>query len=307
MKLIATLVTLLILTLLTIKTVEANQVAITKDLQVTLTVQAERFADIEIWQYNPKNQQTGYTVYENSSTRYSEPKFKLGDQRDERVGCIQMINKRRTGVCEDGIYRFETRTTDAAGNKSPKSILTQIERDTVSPEKPQVNIEKLLQNSMEYLNLKISGEPYATAQIQITHNNKTTTYNQSLDQNGNYQANKFQNYILQCGDIEHKVKVTIIDKAGNYSQIEEKIIQSQTCPKCSYSGGKIAFPVRDNRAVITSDYQTPHRPNHDGVDIALLGGPSVSYGTPIFPVADGTVVRTKYSGGVPGGAVPPQQ
>ena len=109
---------------------------ITKDLEVTLTTHAERFSDLEYWQYNPKGEEIDYRLLQSESDMLTDQLFELGTKADEREGCIETIDTRRTGTCEDGIYQFKMRSTDAAGNQSEWGSY-QIARDTVRPGKPE--------------------------------------------------------------------------------------------------------------------------------------------------------------------------
>ena len=107
---------------------------ITKDLSITLSSLAERFSDVEYWQFSPKDNLIEHRVFTNESDMTSDQTFDLGTKTDERSNCVELIGTRRTGICEDGFYKFEIKSTDAAGNPSETSEYS-IERDTVNPEK----------------------------------------------------------------------------------------------------------------------------------------------------------------------------
>ena len=62
-------------------------------------------------------------------------KFALGTMGDDRTGCVSVVNGRRVGICEDGVYTITTKHTDTSGNTNAGFVKT-VERDTVAPEIP---------------------------------------------------------------------------------------------------------------------------------------------------------------------------
>ena len=119
-----------------------NSNYITKDNQVSISTNAERNADIQYWlnfKSNLNANRVGeYRFFQNPASRKSTQKFTLNNLSDENTYCMKLINNRRTGICNDGIYSFQIKATDTAGNGSNSKIIN-IERDTVAPADPIVS------------------------------------------------------------------------------------------------------------------------------------------------------------------------
>src|SRR5690606_4275442 len=114
-----------------------NYNGITKDVQIALRSYAESLSDLEYWQYDRKGNQIIYTTLQNNGNQFIERSFNLGSLGDDRSGCVIVENGRRKGICEDGLYTFKLRSTDAPGNQS-QTIQAIVERDTVAPLAPEV-------------------------------------------------------------------------------------------------------------------------------------------------------------------------
>lgn len=113
-----------------------NDNLITNKIKVELSAIAESLSDIEYRLYNPKGKEITYLLFQNSPTGEHKKEFSLGTKSDElSQSCIKLINTRRTGICEDGIYKVQIQSTDAPGNRSNVKEI-KIERDTVKPAKP---------------------------------------------------------------------------------------------------------------------------------------------------------------------------
>jgi flagellar hook assembly protein FlgD len=277
--------------------------AITKDLQATLRTYGEARADSEIWAKNPQGVALsgveGYQFAQNAGSGFLDSTFALGSQEDDRNNCVKTVDGRRTGICEDGFYKFDIQHTDAAGNRSLVLQNFQIERDTVKPAKANISASVQGGIGQERLKIGISGEKNTLAIIKITAPGFSTTVFKPLNSSGNFSTNDLIG-ILNCGYQEYSILVSLKDLAGNISDFTATTVKTGECPRCGYAGGQLAWPVRDNRSSITSGYQNP-RPDHDAIDIAV-GSPETSWRTPIYATGPGKVIEARFHGGSPGGS-----
>ncbi|MEI7604290.1 MAG: Ig-like domain repeat protein [bacterium] len=202
---------------------------LTKDNSVNIITSAERFSDME-FSSSHKNIISNYRLIKNSSDRKLNQQFSLGTLIDEG-NCIQNINGRKIGICEDGIYKFTLTSTDAAGNKSITTEV-QIERDTVAPDKPDVE----LLNSNGKINAKITGEP--NSNIYINNEKKF-----KINNNGNMTTEITQ---TQCGK-NYTFTIQLIDGAGNISESTTKSITTEKCiSNVNMNLGRSFFGSADN-------------------------------------------------------------
>jgi len=191
-------------------------------------------------------------------------------------------------------------------------ITNVIERDTVSPVAPVVNVSKTGSIWAEYLSLNLTqSEATSTATIEVYLNQDGNsdesgklikTITAVISQGGSY-SNLNLIGKLVCGGGKYSVRVKLTDRALNDSQYSQsESITTEDCPRCGYSGGDFAAPIRDDgfgnpvQWVITQDFYT-----HGGsTDMATVGQPNYGHGIPVYPIAPGRIVVAKYQGGVPG-------
>ncbi len=215
----------------------AENLPITKDLSITLNSVAERLSDLEFWEFNPKGEQIDYKLVTNGSDQKTEQMFNLGSQSDERLGCTQVVNTRKMGICEDGLYTFNIRSTDAAGNTSDQNAY-EIERDTVSPEKAIIVV--IPDDSNHKISLKISGEIGS----KITING--ASYN-LIPSNGSAVYLVISSNNWEYGT-KYVWKIFLTDRAGNVSQpsytdYTTPLPEVKSATECKATeGGKIAYP-----------------------------------------------------------------
>jgi murein DD-endopeptidase MepM/ murein hydrolase activator NlpD len=175
-----------------------------------------------------------------------------------------------------------------------------VERDTVSPGAPEVNLSKTGDIFQEYLQLKLSGEGSTKAEVEVT-STSTQTHELYLNEQGQYSSNQFLS--LKCGQVTYQVRVRLTDRAGNTSAWSQtQTLTTQPCPRCGYTGGEFQVPFRKGSNdqpvdwTITQDFEA-----HGGaVDLATTNQPNYGHGVPVYPIAPGTVEKTKYQGGIPG-------
>ncbi|HEC66107.1 MAG TPA: hypothetical protein ENI23_12510 [bacterium] len=202
---------------------QGNSFPITKDLEVTLTSHAERFSDLEYWQYNPKGEEIDYRLLQSESDMLTDQAFKLGTQSDDpstgsgqgSEGCVKLIDTRRTGTCEDGIYSFKMRSTDAAGNQSELGSY-QIERDTVRPGRPDVSEPYLCAaNICIDVSGELSSNLYVNNYFYGSINSGHNTY--FVVRNWDY-------------DTTYNFDIKLADRALNESEIVTKSIKTPPIP-----------------------------------------------------------------------------
>jgi hypothetical protein len=210
------------------------------------------------------------------------------------------IKNRRIGICQDGIYTISSRQTDTAGNKG-EIISKEIERDTTSPFKPNLNIAKTGDIFGEFLKVGVSGEGESKLELRVLSPSIIDQrFEFFLDKNGNFSNNSLLN--LVCGEIEYKIIANLVDRAGNSSDSVTKTIKTLECPRCSSTGSGLFYhPLAGNSSIVTSkvkltsDYPIRKIPNyyyapHAGLDFG------VPVNTPIYASFDGKVksVTHKY-------------
>ncbi len=244
--------------------------AITKDMKVSFTNFAERFADMDYQMINPKGEVTTFATFVNDTTGKYTKEFDLGTQQtDDRDGCVKMIGNRRTGVCNDGIYAFNLQATDAAGNKSQKLENVRIERDTVRPERPEINV--IADDVNHNISLSIKGEPGAI--VRINDNNKV-----AISNDGNLILQVLSPSYWEYGT-KYVWKVDLIDRAGNvglasYANYTTPMPPVKSAFECRYiDGGKIAYPFEGMYKVTSPfgyriDPFTKQTKFHNGIDFA---------------------------------------
>jgi pimeloyl-ACP methyl ester carboxylesterase len=244
--------------------------------------------------------QSAIDVIDSSNNVLSAEKLeKLGYVEGE--SCTTTSNSpivnRRIGICQDGIYTIKTRETDTAGNKG-EIISKEIERDTTSPFKPNLNVGKTGDIFGEFLSINLEGEGEAKVEIRIipSDTGAVTDYNIFLDKNGKFSSSSFLS--LNCGEVTYTIKARVIDRAGNVGEFsKQKSITTLPCPTCSASGsGIFAMPLgtAHKTASFSSDYpirriKQNYNAPHAGVDFATPSG------TPVYASFDGTVKRAIYS------------
>ncbi len=254
-------------------------------------------------QSNPNSPTTVWTDY---TGKY---KINLGNQtRDEdrtpasnnNQTCITISNSpiqnRRIGTCSDGLYSIKVKSADSAGNQT-NWIERVVERDTVAPSQPTVNLSKTpnTYDLFEQLGLGITGEASTDATIQIdSANSSGTALNSTLRKitipsSGTYQTSNILGSNLACGNNTYTVKVFLTDSAGNVSGTTQSSVTTSACPRCSSSVAQTGWvnPINNSQATITSGYMTATRPNHEGIDIGVSGDPNGTI--PILAARAGTV------------------
>ena len=179
-----------------------------------------------------------------------------------------------------------------------------MERDTVSPLKVDFNLTKSGDIWAEFLALSFSNAEAGVKVIANVTSGKGFNKDVELfaDQNGNYSTSNLIGKLI-CEKVTYSVKIKFIDRAGNQSDFTEtKSVTTQECPRCGYSGGEFAIPIRNDlqgrpvQWTVSQDFQ-----KHGGsIDLATLGVPNFGHGIPVYPIAPGRVEIIKYQGGVPG-------
>lgn len=194
------------------KTRESNNGYI-KDTRIDLTTEAESLSDVEIWAYDKSGTLSDYKLFQNDGDRMATRSFGIGTQGDDRAGCVQLVNGRRLGVCQDGNYKFKVKSTDAPGNPSVTTMMS-VERDTVRPEKPVIveHVEDL--QTTYYLNAK--GESGTTLFVKVS-SSYGTYYKQFVMTSGEINtANILSDWNW---DTLYNFEIYLSDKAGNLSEV----------------------------------------------------------------------------------------
>lgn len=265
--------------------------SLTKDTSVDVTARAESLSDLEFNTSGPQNFKS-YIFSKTPGNQVATQSLPLGNNPDEREGCVQTIDTRRTGVCQDGNYEVAIKSTDAAGNPSAITKHT-VERDTVRPAQASLKVTKSGAIGNELLGVRISGERNATALITLVRDGKETRrLNVTLSDDGTYSTSNLTGMLI-CGATKYTVIVRIQDKAGNISPISTGSITTQDCPRCVYDGNSLALPVRPDYKK-TSGFRTPSRPDHKAIDMVRVGD---TYRAEIFAAGKGYVKSASHSGG----------
>jgi flagellar hook assembly protein FlgD len=194
----------------------------TRELSAPITYFGERLVDIETKVTNPKGTVLLNDVIQNTNERTSVKSVPFGSQSDEREGCVIMIDGRRVGNCEDGMYTVSYRAYDSSGNANGEQSV-KLERDTVAPATPIVS----LYASGGALFAKITGEKGVYAKSQ-TGGQSITLVNGTAD--------LFLSYI-QCGSITYTHSFNLTDFAGNISNSASASFTSAPCPPPPPTGG----------------------------------------------------------------------
>lgn len=181
---------------------EATYPKITNKLQATVTLYAEALSDIEYWEYSPDNVELRYKYLQNGGDGKDIGDFGLGSKVDSG-SCIKVDENRRIGTCEDGEYKFNVKSTDAAGNASNIAIF-HIERDTVAPSAPKVTLA--VEGSS--IVTSVTGEPFSAVQV----NEKESNFD--IDSDGTTKATLVKYY---QGETKYTFDVALVDLAGNTS------------------------------------------------------------------------------------------
>ncbi len=137
---------------------------VTKDTSINVESNAERFSDLQYYLLNPQGSIVANKMVQNETDQTHIEGFDLGTSvRDQsKTECMQVINGRRYGICGDGNYALLLVSTDAAGNSSPFTV-TQVERDTVSPVKPNVSLS--IPGNLSAIYMSMAGEPGTIVQV----------------------------------------------------------------------------------------------------------------------------------------------
>lgn len=272
----------------------SSPVPTTRDLQITLSSAAERLSDMEYTLNYPNENIQNFPLFMNNSSRLFKKTFSLGNQKDQRAGCMTMQGKFRVGICEDGKYNFSLAITDAAGNKSDTRNNVLILRDTVAPAIPQVNISKQGNTLSQKIDIKIDGEPNTIANI-VVKNSRGTTFNlqRGLNNTGILDVADLIGNLI-CGNVTYTISVSLRDRAGNISEYSMPVeIKTSECPNCGT--GDFISPIHNEKAKVAHPFGYSQgyfsgTQMHPGVD---YGG--VPAGTEVYPVASGTVIEVRYS------------
>lgn len=128
----------------------------TNQLAIGVTAVGERYSDTELWSsHTQKVSLKDYKTGQSDALGKIDRSLNLGTISDsEAPNCIENLDGKRTGICQDGVYRITVRSTDAAGNAGAMREVYVV-RDTVAPEKPVVTEPKLCE---EYICVDVSGE-----------------------------------------------------------------------------------------------------------------------------------------------------
>jgi Peptidase family M23/Ricin-type beta-trefoil lectin domain len=273
-----------------------NQLSVTKEFDLEATSVGESQADTVTTIANPKNT-ISTTQSKVDSNFNSKTRINLGNTRDDlrpaTDNCITTsqtpIKNRRIGTCQDGIYTIKQNFTDTAGNTS-KEWIERIERDTVAPGTPVINLTKTGDIVRETGELTIVGEQNTVATINISGSNNFSDTRIIPLNSGEFNDLDFLGK-LACGGITYTVKVTLKDKVGNVSSEGVATIRSEVCPSCG--SNTMISPIKDPKAYIgyvfgISNKYFDGKRFHYGVDYN-----GVPKGTNVYSAFNGTVVRMR--------------
>jgi len=278
----------------------------TKSLSIISTDNGERMSDVSYEVKNPKNvvstrvQRNGDTTETNgtksatgqSGNMSSIAKFPIGSMSDDRTGCVSVVNGRRIGICEDGVYTITTKHTDTSGNTNAGFVKT-VERDTVAPEIPTVSV--VADEANYSVSLKVVGEAGTTAILTGASHSEGPIANQ-------VQGIWRGNYVFGGTYIWN---VQLKDKAGNLSGVRQISYTTKAAPiltsyslsdtTCVYNDNtKFVLPFVGSKG-INSGFGPRVDPitkqtvdTHKGIDYNL------AYGESIISAGDGTVSYVGY-------------
>lgn len=192
---------------------KGNTSSISKDINVNFRTHAESLSDLEYTITGPQSF-NNYIFTQTPGNQVKDQSISLGTQSDDRDGCVEVINTRRTGACQDGNYSVSIKSTDAAGNASGVAQHV-VERDTVRPGKPSVKLIDYI--SYEQLNMEVIGENNTSVKVDYYRNGSyllTKTFNKSTEK------------IIIDGLVKnwwwnttYEFKVSLLDKAMNESEV----------------------------------------------------------------------------------------
>ncbi|MFC1780211.1 DNRLRE domain-containing protein [Patescibacteria group bacterium] len=164
---------------------------ITNKESIILSGEAERLSDTEVWVSEPSGKKD-YYFFQNDPRSIWERRIKLGHS--------------------DGVYDIDVKSTDAAGNGS-QVLNYQIERDTVKPAKPEVNVVGDEQNRS--INLVIKGESNTKVKVHAFRSGIDSGIREcKIGGNGRLQLNNITRW--EWGS-NYKFEVTLVDRARNES------------------------------------------------------------------------------------------
>jgi hypothetical protein len=202
---------------------------VTNSLTIQATTTTEPLADIEYNLRNPNNliiqNQTFTTPF---STLHQPDAFNLGTKLDEKnPECIRMQNRRRVGVCEDGLYHIEYRSADSSDNETEVKTQT-IERDTVNPEKPKFTLSLSRGGIDEFLGITLETEANAKTILEVNGPGLSRQLQFDTGASGQFASTNLIS-ALTCDGKKYTVKTVIRDQAGNTSPAETQEITSSPC------------------------------------------------------------------------------
>jgi hypothetical protein len=105
-----------------------------------------------------------------------------------------------------------------------------VERDTKSPAKANLKLEKTGEVNSEFLNLSIDGEAYTKAKIILTGSDGTNlSFSKNLNSQGKFTDSNLLGKSMVCGN-DYTVSVELLDRAQNSSGLSEPLkISSSFC------------------------------------------------------------------------------
>ena len=205
----------------------------------------------------------------------SANKTEDGVRDDQNQNCYTVsqspIKNRRIGICNDGVYGLTMRMVDTAGNRSAW-IGNSFERDTVAPDKPNLQVTKGGSRFNEQLSVNVNGETGTEAYFYITSSlGETKTKATKIDTNGNYSAANIWGRELVCGGNSYTVNLKLKDRAGNISQSVSATVTTGECAVCTTSGtGQLMYPVQNPASKTSSQFGTYVKKRggaHAGIDL----------------------------------------
>jgi DNase/tRNase domain of colicin-like bacteriocin/Bacterial Ig-like domain len=175
----------------------------------------ERLIDIQSKVTTPKGVLAATQLGQMGADRTLRQTYQLGSVSDDRPECVSIINGRRIGNCEDGIYNVAYQGYDSAGNANVVQT-SPVERDTVPPADPTATMY-LAGNA---LMVTIGGEVNASIRVQETNSGMFL------------QSASTTMYLgkAQCGSINYTYSFTLVDLAGNISMPVSASLTTAPCP-----------------------------------------------------------------------------
>lgn len=162
----------------------------------------------------------------------------------------KIVDNRRVGDGEDGIYTISARDVDTAGNRGAERII-KVERDTVAPDTPTVSL--VTSEGGTRVNLIVNGEPGTTAVISGASSAEGPIENP-------VQGIGYGNFVY---DGQYNWNVQLRDKAGNLSGSAQASHRTISAPiltsyslkdsTCAVADDKLVLPFEEFHN-ITTDY-----------------------------------------------------